>query len=116
MDLKSPETLERITRLKQTCDRLGVEIIPAGFGVGYGGGVLSHDKNLAAGQPVRGALFVAGEHEAHFLADPPVKIANASFEQPQGDLPAGFTAHGARATLDTTRFSLRQSLRALRWT
>ena len=70
MDLKSPESLSRLTRLKQTCDRLDVEIIPAGFGVGYGGGVMSHDKNLAAGQPVRGALFVAGEHEAHFARRP----------------------------------------------
>ena len=61
MDLKSPESLERFARLKQTCDRLGVEIIPAGFGVGYGGGVLAHNKNLAAGQPVRGALFRSKE-------------------------------------------------------
>ena len=104
MDLKSPETLDRITRLKQACDHLGVEIIPTGFGVGYGGGVLSHDKNLAAGQPVRGALFVAGEHEAHFRADPSVKLANGGFEQQEGSLPASFTVHGARATIDTAVF------------
>jgi hypothetical protein len=104
MDLKSPEALERISRLKQTCDHLGVEIIPAAFGVGYGGGVLSHNKNLAAGLPVRGALFVAGEHEARFRADPPVKIVNGGFEKHAGMLPAGFTAHGARATIDATVF------------
>ena len=102
MDLKSPENLERLRRLKQTCDRLRVEIIPAGFGVGYGGGVLSHDKNLAAGQPVHGALFVAKGHEATFLADPVVKIVNGSFEEAEGSLPAHFTAHGVRATIDTT--------------
>jgi len=102
MDLKSPESLQRLVWLKQTCDQLHVEIIPEGFGVGYGGGVMAHDKNLAAGQPVRGALFLAGEHEAHFAPDPPVKIANADFEQQEGDLPAGFTAQGARATLDTS--------------
>ena len=102
MDLKTPEELGRLTHLKQTCDRLGVEIIPSGFGIGYGGGVLSHDKNLAAGQPVRGALFLAGEHEAQFHADPVVRIANAGFEKQEGNLPAGFTAHGARATIDTT--------------
>jgi len=120
MDLKSPEDLERLARLKQACDRLGVEIIPAGFGVGYGGGVLSHNKNLAAGQPVRGALFVAKGNEATFLADPAVKIVNGGFEEAQGSphhpsvpssarkglsdgvLPAHFAAHGARATLDTT--------------
>ena len=119
MDLKSPENLERLRRLKQTCDRLAMEIIPAGFGVGYGGGVLSHDKNLAAGQPVRGALFVAKGNEATFLADPTVKIENGSFEEAEGSphhpsvpssarrglsggvLPAHFTAHGVRATIDT---------------
>jgi hypothetical protein len=104
MDLKSPGGLDRLTRLKQACDRLGVEIIPAGFGVGYGGGVLSHDKNLAAGQPVRGALFSAKGQEATFRADPEVKISNGSFEVIEGSLPAGFTAHGARATLDTAVF------------
>jgi hypothetical protein len=102
MDLKSPEDLQRLLRLKQTCDKVHVEIIPTGFGVGYGGGVMAHDKNLAAGQPVRDALFLAEEHEAHFAPDPPVKIANAGFEQRQGDLPAGFTVQGARATLDTS--------------
>ncbi|MGO8789713.1 MAG: hypothetical protein ACLQVL_20335 [Terriglobia bacterium] len=104
MDLKSPEELDRMTRLKQTCDHLGVEVIPSGFGVGYGGGVLSHNKNLAAGQPVRGALFVAGEHEAHFRADPSVKLANGGFEEQAGNLPAGFKSHGSRATIDTTVF------------
>ena len=101
MDLKSPEYFARLTRLKQTCDRLGVEIIPEGFGVGYGGGVLAHDKNLAAGLPVRGALFVAGEHEASFEADPPVQIANRDFEQIAGSMATGFTAHGASAAIDT---------------
>ena len=102
MDLKTPEFFERLTRLKQACDKLGVELIPSGFGVGYGGGVLAHDKNLAAGQPVRGALFVVKGNEATFQADPAVKIANADFEKREGNLPAGFTAHGSRATLDTT--------------
>jgi hypothetical protein len=102
MDLKSPEALTRFTHLKQTCDHLGVEIIPTGFGVGYGGGILSHDKNLAAGLPVRGARFVAGEHEADFLADPAVKLTNGGFEEHTESLPAGFTGHGARAAIDTT--------------
>jgi hypothetical protein len=102
MDLKSSENLERLARLKQACDRLGIEIIPIGFSVGYGGGVLSHNKNLAAGQPVRGALFVAKDQEATFQADPVVKIANGGFEEIAGGMPAGFTVHGAQAALDTT--------------
>jgi len=102
LDLRSPEELERLARLKQACDHLGVEIIPAGFGVGYGGGVLAHNKNLAAGQPVRGALFVAKGQVATFLTDPPVKIANGDFEKVEGSLPVGFTAHGDRASIDTS--------------
>ncbi len=104
MDLMPAERLERIARLKRTADHLGVEIIPATFGVGYGGGVMAHDKNLAAGQPVRGALFVAGEDEAKFQADPSVKLKNGGFEEHSENLPTGFTAHGARATIDTTVF------------
>lgn len=104
MDLKSPEDLARVTRLKQTCDRLGVEIVPAGFGVGYGGGVLAHDKNLAAGLPVRGALFVAGAQEARFQADPSVSLTNGGFEQHDGSLPNGFVMQGARAVIDTAVF------------
>jgi len=104
MDLKTPEELERLARLKKACDQLGVEIIPAGFGVGYGGGVLEHNKNLAAGQPVRGALFVAKKQVATFVSDPVVKIANGGFEEVEGGLPAGFTAHGARATIDSSVF------------
>jgi len=102
MDLKTSEELERLARLKQACDRLGLEIVPAGFGVGYGGGVLAHNKNLAAGQPVHGALFVAKGQVATFVADPVVKIENAGFEKVEGGLPAGFMAHGERATLDTS--------------
>ena len=100
LDLATPEFLGRLQHLKQTCDSLRVEIIPAGFGVGYGGGVLAHNKNLAAGLPVHGALFVAGKHEAHFVPDSPAKLLNGDFERIQGDLPADFTLHGARATVD----------------
>ncbi len=101
LDLKSPDYFRRLENLKQTCDRLGVEIIPAGFGVGYGGGVLAHDKNLAAALPVHGALFVGANREAHFAADPAVKLANGDFERVEGSLPAEFTLHGAQAAIDT---------------
>jgi len=104
LDLKPADYLHRLEHLKQTCDRLGVEIIPTGFGVGYGGGVLAHDKNLAAGLPVHGALFIAGEHEARFSPNPAVKLANGGFEQIEGNLPAGFTVHGEHASIDTAVF------------
>ena len=101
LDLASPQFLDRLQRLKRTCGGLRIEIIPAGFGVGYGGGVMAHDKNLAAGLPVHGALFVAGKQEAHFESDSPAKLLNGNFERVNGDLPADFTLHGAHATVDT---------------
>ena len=33
------------------CDRRGIELIPTGFSVGYGGGALGHDRNFAATLP-----------------------------------------------------------------
>jgi hypothetical protein len=102
LDLKPAEFLERLTRLKRTCDRRKIEIIPMGFSVGYGSGVLAHNKNLAAGLPVRGALFVAGNHEARFMPDSPARLANGGFEKRQGSLPANFTLHGGKAAIDTT--------------
>jgi len=104
LDLKNADYFRRLQHLKQTCDPLGVEIIPTGFSVGYGGGVLSHNKNLAAGLPVRGALFVAGDHDARFAPDPQVSLANGGFEQREGNLPAGFALHGAQAAIDTRVF------------
>ena len=104
LDLKSADYFRRMQHLKQTCDQLGVEIIPTGFSVGYGGGVLSHDKNLAAGLPVHGALFIAGDHGARFEPDPDVRLPNGGFERREGNLPAGFTLHGAQAAIDTRIF------------
>jgi len=100
LDMASAEFLNRLQHLKQTCGRLRIEIIPTGFGVGYGGGVLAHDKNLAAGLPVQRALFVAGKQEARFVPESSAKLLNGSFELNEGDLPEDFTLHGSRATID----------------
>ena len=104
LDLKPPDYFHRLQRLKASCDQLRVEIVPLAFSVGYGGGVLAHDKNLAAGLPVRGALFVAGDEEARFLPDPLVNLANGDFERRTGNLPAEFAVHGAQAALDNGVF------------
>ena len=104
LDLKPAEYLRRLTRLKQTCDSLKVEIIPMGFSVGYGSGVLAHNKNLAAGLPVQGALYVAAQQEAHFVPDSPLKLVNGGFEERSGNLPAGFALHGGAASMDTAVF------------
>jgi len=104
MDLKPPEFLHRLTTLKKACDSLKVEIIPMGFSVGYGSGILAHNKNLAAGLPVRGALFVADDREARFVPDSPAKLQNGGFEERSGNLPAGFSPHGRGISVDTQVF------------
>ncbi len=69
IDLEPPAYFERLKKVKEFCDRKGVEIIPTGFNVGYGGALLDHDRNLAEGLPVKGALFVASNGRAVFHAE-----------------------------------------------
>jgi hypothetical protein len=78
VDIKPPEYFDRLRKVKETCDRNGVEIIPTGFNVGYGGALLSHDRELAEGMPVKGALFVAEGNEARFQQENPPKLEKAS--------------------------------------
>src|ERR1035437_7542941 len=66
IDLQPPEYFVRLKQLKEMCDRLGIEIIPTGFGTGYGGALLDHELNLAEGLAVKGALFVAEKGRAVF--------------------------------------------------
>jgi hypothetical protein len=88
IDIEPPAYFVRLKQLKELCDRLGVEIIPTGFNVGYGGALMAHDRNLAEGLQVKGALFVAGKGEAVFQPEgAPVHVASsgpnpvARFEQ-----------------------------------
>lgn len=104
LDLKPPEYLRRLTRLKKSCDRLKVEIIPLGFSVGYGSGILAHNKNLAAGLPVHGALYIAAQREARFFPDSPAKLVNGGFEERRGNVPTGFSLHGGAVSIDTAAF------------
>ena len=84
IDIHPAEYVARLRKVKEICDPAGVEIIPAGFNVGYGGSLLMHDPNLAAGLPVRDALFVAHNGEARFQPDPVPVLSNGGFEQHDG--------------------------------
>lgn len=66
---KSPEFFRRLDDVKAACDRNRIDLIPAVFSVGYGGGALSHDRNLAEGLPVETALYEVFDHEARLLAE-----------------------------------------------
>jgi len=47
--LQKPDYFRRLERVKRICGKNGIELIPMIFSVGYGGSVLAHDRNLAAG-------------------------------------------------------------------
>ena len=64
LDLQPPQYFENLAKVRELCRKLQLDIIPSFLSAGYGGAVLSHDKNLAAGLPVRDALFVVRGGEA----------------------------------------------------
>ena len=54
---RSPDYFRRLEEIRAAAERNRLELIPAIFSVGYGGSVLSHDRQLAEGLPVVDALF-----------------------------------------------------------
>lgn len=81
IDLQKPAYFRRLEEVKAICAQLKVEIIPIIFSVGYGSGVLAHDKNLAEGLPVEDAPFIARGGEARIEPDPAARVINGGFEE-----------------------------------
>ena len=90
LDLKTPDYFRRLQRVREICAERKIEIIPSFMSAGYGGSVLAHDKNLAAGLPVRDALFVTVGGRAKFKADPAPAVVNSGFEKHSGGQLEGF--------------------------
>ncbi len=106
LDLQPPHFFARVEQVKAICQQHKIEIITTLFSAGYGGSVLGHDKNLAAGIPVRDALFVAKGGEARHVAQAlsPVPdgaqpgaavplVANGGFEEFKGNQFKGYRFH-----------------------
>ncbi len=96
-----PDYFRRLEEVKQFCEGKGLELIPAVFSVGYGGGILAHDRNLAEGLPVVDALFVVKGNEAQLTPDPPVSIVNGGFEAFEGHRLEGFNFHDEPGVIST---------------
>jgi len=90
---KPPEYFRRLELVQEASRRSNVELIPAVFSVGYGGSLLSHDRNLAEGLPVRDATFLVEGHQARLLPDDSARLANGGFEQFSGDRLEGYRFH-----------------------
>jgi hypothetical protein len=80
MTRQPPAYFARLQAIQQTCDRLHIELIPAGFGVGYGGTALSANRMLAEGVSVENAPFLVHENVAQFIPDKSATLANGDFE------------------------------------
>jgi hypothetical protein len=94
LDLQPPQYFENLKAVREICQRLQLDIIPSFLSAGYGGAVLSHDKNLAAGLPVRDALFLVKGGEARLQPDPAVSVVNGGFEDDTAGPVNGFTCTG----------------------
>jgi len=93
LDLQRPDYFRRLQLVKKICKNYHVEIIPIAFSAGYGGSILAHDKNLAAGIPVKDALFLVENGTAHLVPEPAVKLVNGGFEQYSGNRLKGYRFH-----------------------
>jgi len=93
LDRRPQDYFSSLEQVKRICKESNIEIIPIIFSVGYGGSILSQDRNLAAGIPVRDALFVVKDGQANLLAEPAVKIVNSDFEQYDGNRFRGYRFH-----------------------
>ncbi|HOK56508.1 MAG TPA: hypothetical protein PKV21_07355 [bacterium] len=90
---KDERYFRNLKEIRECCEKLNLELIPAVFSIGYGGGVLSHNKYLAEGLPVKDALFVVKNGEAIFISELNVQILNGSFEEFNGNRFKYFNFH-----------------------
>jgi len=102
---RPPEYFQRLGEVQKACQQLQLEMIPAVFSVGYGGGALAHDRNLAEGLPVVDAPFVvASNGVASLEQDPSVRLQNGGFEAFKENRFQGYNFHdqpGAVSFVDT---------------
>ena len=120
LDRRNADYFGRLDAIRQTCARDHLDLIPTAFSIGYGGGVLAHDPNLAEGLPVTDAPFVVAGNQARFVLDPSARIVNGDFENCSGDKFSGLAfyddpghvgfvdmevKHGGRASLRFENFT-----------
>lgn len=90
---KTPDYFRRLNEVQQAGAKNHIEIIPSLFSVGYGGGSLAHNRNLAEGLPVRDGIFAVRGAEARYVPDGDAGIVNGGFEEFTGNKLKGFGFH-----------------------
>jgi hypothetical protein len=87
---KSPEYFKRLDQIKKSCEDNHLELIPSFFSIGYGGGALSHNRNLAEGLPVENAPFLVKDGVGRLADSKEVSLRNGGFEEHSGNNFKGF--------------------------
>ncbi len=101
-----PRYFENVEAVKKTARELGIGVYPVVCTVGYEGGVLSQDPQLAEALPVRNARFVAREGVLEAVSE--VGLQNGDFEAALNDQFKGWSYQDApgRITLFDTNESM----------
>jgi hypothetical protein len=73
-----------VRRVKAAAVRLGIELVPALFSVGYSNDLLFHDPNLAEGLPVKDARFVVKDGVATIQPDPATPLPGGEMKDRSG--------------------------------
>lgn len=87
------QDVARLREIAARCAEKNVELIPAGFSVGYGGGALGYDRNFAAALPA--TLALTAQHGKLVPAPGTNLLANGDLEAHDGDRFKGFAFHDA---------------------
>jgi hypothetical protein len=74
-----PRYFRNVERVKQLAATNHLEIVPALFPIGYSNDLLWHDPNLIEALPVRDALFVVNQGEAHLAPEQPTGFKGGDF-------------------------------------
>jgi hypothetical protein len=109
---KSPDFFRRLAAISRSSDVNGLELIPSIFSVGYGGGVLAHDPNLAEGLPVEDAPFLVQGGEGRFAPTNPVQFKNGGFEDFDGNTFKGYEFHDQPGEVSFADMEVKHSGRA----
>jgi hypothetical protein len=86
LDKAGPSYRENVLKLQSEARKYGLDLIPSVMPIGYSGGILTYDLNLAEGLPVKDALFVVRGDEAVLVPDPPVSLPGGDFEKVEGNV------------------------------
>lgn len=116
LDLQPSIYFDHLKEIKKICDTYRFDIIPLIFSVGYGSSILSHNKNLAVGFPVKDMRFrvieTSNNDNLFFNGSFENYINNRAYDYEFQDLPSKITfidhryAHSGNVSLRFQNFSL----------